>query len=203
MVQRITGGSRPLKVAYDNAKLYNKESINNIILKDGSKFNAKFILLLLNSKLINWFYNNQFTNESTLTVNISKEYLSKIPVKQPSDQQLFITKADIMLSKNKELHTLKQSLLQLLTAKHGGLAVSKKLADWPSLSFKDFLKELEKAKVKLSLPEQSEWMQYFEAEKAKAAALQTLISQTDKEIDEMVYTLYGLTEEEIKIVEGT
>lgn len=36
-------------------------------------------------------------------------------------------------------------------------------------------------------------MQYFESEKAKANAIQQLIDQTDKEIDEMVYQLYGLT----------
>jgi hypothetical protein len=32
--------------------------------------------------------------------------------------------------------------------------------------------------------------------------LQREIEATDKEIDEFVYELYGLTEEEIKIVEG-
>ena len=35
----------------------------------------------------------------------------------------------------------------------------------------------------------------------KAIELKTQIDQTDKEIDQMVYELYGLTEEEIKIVE--
>jgi hypothetical protein len=34
------------------------------------------------------------------------------------------------------------------------------------------------------------------------AALQRQIGGTDKQIDQLVYELYGLTEEEIKIVEG-
>jgi len=33
-------------------------------------------------------------------------------------------------------------------------------------------------------------------------ALQRQIDATDKQIDKLVYELYGLTEEEIKIVEG-
>jgi hypothetical protein len=33
-------------------------------------------------------------------------------------------------------------------------------------------------------------------------AIKNEIDATDKEIDKMVYALYGLTEEEIKIVEG-
>ena len=32
---------------------------------------------------------------------------------------------------------------------------------------------------------------------------QRQIDATDKQIDELVYELYGLTEEEIKLVEGT
>ena len=45
-------------------------------------------------------------------------------------------------------------------------------------------------------------MDYFNQEKEKAQALQAQINQTDQEIDQMVYELYGLTEEEIAIVEG-
>jgi hypothetical protein len=41
----------------------------------------------------------------------------------------------------------------------------------------------------------------FEEQKAQATALQQEIEKTDKEIDKMVYALYGLTEEEIAIVE--
>ena len=37
----------------------------------------------------------------------------------------------------------------------------------------------------------------------KAQNLKSEIDKTDREIDQMVYGLYGLTEEEIGIVEGT
>jgi len=86
LIQRITGGNNPLKVAYDNEQHYNKESINNIILNEGIEYSSKFVLALLNSRLINWFYTNQFTNESKLTVNLSKEYLSQIPIKKCDNQ---------------------------------------------------------------------------------------------------------------------
>jgi hypothetical protein len=39
-------------------------------------------------------------------------------------------------------------------------------------------------------------------EAKQALAIKSEIDKTDKEIDRMVYDLYGLTEEEIKIVEG-
>ena len=46
-----------------------------------------------------------------------------------------------------------------------------------------------------------EWMEVFETKKTEAQALKTEIDRTDREIDHMVYELYGLTEDEIKIVE--
>ncbi len=81
LIQRITGGDRPLKAAYDDKQHYDKESINNLILKEDQPCNIKYVLGLLNSSLISWFYNKRFTNESTLTVNISKAYLSLIPIR--------------------------------------------------------------------------------------------------------------------------
>ena len=43
----------------------------------------------------------------------------------------------------------------------------------------------------------------FNEQKQKAQSLNAEIDRTDKEIDRMVYELYGLTEEEISIVENT
>lgn len=46
-------------------------------------------------------------------------------------------------------------------------------------------------------------MEVFEENKKKALELKTKIEKTDKEIDQMVYALYELTEDEIKIVEAS
>jgi hypothetical protein len=46
-------------------------------------------------------------------------------------------------------------------------------------------------------------MQYFNKKKTEANALQSEINRIDKEIDQMVYQLYGHTPEEIAIVENS
>ncbi|MCD6564828.1 MAG: hypothetical protein J7K53_02690 [Bacteroidales bacterium] len=51
------------------------------------------------------------------------------------------------------------------------------------------------------LGKQDEWEEYFTTYKNEIDQLQDEINTTDKEIDQMVYELYGLTEDEIKIVE--
>ncbi len=46
----------------------------------------------------------------------------------------------------------------------------------------------------------AEWEPLFEKQRRKAAALQADILRTDREIDQLVY---GLTEEEVGIIEGS
>ncbi len=57
--------------------------------------------------------------------------------------------------------------------------------------------ELKKQKEVLSLKDQDEWEDYFNTYKHDIYTLQAEIDKIDKEIDRMVYELYGLTEERL------
>ena len=72
----------------------------------------------------------------------------------------------------------------------------------------DFIKELNKAIKKaggtpLTKKDEFEWLELFEDNNKKAQELQTQITQTEKEIDNLVYDLYGLTLQERKIIEDS
>jgi hypothetical protein len=108
---------------------------------------------------------------------------------------------DLIISTKKELLELSNKLLGNLQRKFALAELSKKLQDWYLLSYAEFINELEKKKVKLSLSEEAEWETYFTSEAKKALELKAQIEKTDKEIDQLVYALYELTEDEIKIVE--
>ena len=101
-----------------------------------------------------------------------------------------------------ELDATLNAMPGLLQSKYTLPKLSRNLENWPALDFKGFLKELHKAKVSLSLAEEAEWLGYFTEQQAKAHALQAQINKTDREIDALVYALYGLTEEEVRVVEG-
>ena len=55
----------------------------------------------------------------------------------------------------------------------------------------------------LTKKDEFEWLELFEENKKKVQGLQFQIAQIGKEIDQMVYELYGLTQEEIEIVENS
>lgn len=65
-----------------------------------------------------------------------------------------------------------------------------------------FLKELKKAKVKLGLSDEAEWIKYFNEQKQKMEELQSEIAGIDGEIDCMIYELYVLMADVVKVVEG-
>ncbi|MCF6270066.1 MAG: hypothetical protein L3J41_10155 [Melioribacteraceae bacterium] len=132
-------------------------------------------------------------------------------------QNHFIQKSEQMLELNKQFQQKKTTFLRrlkdnfaattttrghVLLAKHDPLAITKKLDAFYNFDFKTFVTELKKQKVVISLKDQVEWEEFFNNYKTEINNLQSEINKTDKEIDQMVYELYGLTEEEIEIVEG-
>ena len=79
--------------------------------------------------------------------------------------------------------------------------LNRKLESFYNLDFKSFLVELKKSKTQLSLNQQDEWEEYFNIYKDELVNIQNQMDLADKEIDKLVYEIYGLTEDEIKIVE--
>jgi hypothetical protein len=160
----------------------------------------RFITLILNSKFINHWFTSSF--EAGLHIKINQ--LKHIPIPQipPTEQTPLITQAQKMLDLTAQFNELSSKFTRLLSADLAVAKITKKLEKWYNLEVSEFFAEVGKQNKTLSLTQKSSWLEHFEAEKPKALALQNQITQTDAEIDKMVYALYGLSEEEIAVVEG-
>ena len=176
-----------------------------MIPKEGKDECLKFLLAILASKVCATYFKKSNVNLSRAAfpkLNVNNLLSFPIPEFDKNIVADYTSRVDEIMGKMNETYKLGISFIQLLQSKFDLPKPSTKLKKWPSLEFKGFLAELKKAKVpKLSLDEEAEWMEYFNKKKAEANALQSEIDRVDKEIDQMVYELYGLTEEEIKIVE--
>ncbi len=227
VVIRETGNR--LTSIFTNENIQQNRSLYSIKIEDG-KISYLFLLSLINSKLIQYYYKAKFAANTDIFPKIRIAQVKNIPIKGVSKdhQQPFIEKADRMLLLNKQLLEKKNKFLNRLkdnigaTAPNKGinplgtnspdanplgtpsiLRLTKRLGSFYNYDFQTFIAELKKQKVKLSLIQQDEWEEYFTAYKNEINRLQGEIDKTDKEIDQMVYELYGLTEEEIKMVEGS
>lgn len=204
LFREIPGQNKRIQAVYTDEKSYYGHSITPFLLKS-SEYNIFFVLSVVNSKLISWYASQKCSNFSKKTFpKLNPKDIKEFPIKNTSieHQMPFADKANSMLSLNKEIQDVFQKFQRTLQRKFDLEDLPKKLQDWYLLSYSNFIKELAKKKIKLSLSEEAEWEDYFNQESKKALDLKNQIEKTDKEIDRMVYELYGLSEEEIKIVEN-
>ena len=129
---------------------------------------------------------------------VDKEPLLGMPIKMSSSIEDFSEKVDVIILFNQQLHEHKNKFNRTLQRKF-----NIKLESWHELTYVEFIKELAKKKVKMGLADEAEWEEYFLAEKTKAQQLIAEIERTDREIDQMVYKLYDLADDEIAIIEAS
>ena len=129
--------------------------------------------------------------------NLKNTYIKVIPI---DAQQPFIALADKMLSLNSQLQEKRTRFLRRLNENFEGIKITTALQTFDQWDFKGFVAELKKQKIKLSLVEQDEWEDYFNQYRQACQELSEQIKATDNEIDNKVFDLYGLTQEEREIV---
>ncbi|WP_164470054.1 Eco57I restriction-modification methylase domain-containing protein [Aliarcobacter cryaerophilus] len=196
-----------IQITIDNFGYCVKNGGYGMIIKEDFINSSMFYLSLLNSSLM-WFYlKNLGTELRGGYFRFNTNYINPFPLpklENLEEQKPFIEKADLMLELNKKLQEIKENFISELKLEK----VPTKLQKFEELDFDDFVKEYAKAK-KLKFADKLEernfkndWQRLFENDKKEVLEIQNQINITDKEIDQMVYKLYDLTEDEIKIVEG-
>ena len=170
--------------------------------KDG--FCPEYILCWLNSKLYNYMFECLFDGLRMSggyllysAPNLKNTYIKVIPI---DAQQPFIALADKMLSLNSQLQEKRTRFLRRLNENFEGIKITTVLQTFDQLDFKGFVSELKKQKIKLTLVQQDEWEDYFNQYRQACQELSEQIKATDNEIDNKVFDLYGLTQEEREIV---
>ena len=204
LVLRQTGDS--ITASFDDFGYFVMDSVMVIKLLAESKYNYETILAILNSRLSNFYYNQLVQEKGRTFAQVKPQNIRKlrIPLSIKQEIQLdLVEKVRIISSNNQELIDCSNKLLRTIIRKFEIEVLSRKLGSWFDLSFSEFIIELKKKKIKLSLSEEAEWEDYFLKEQKVALAIKKQIDQTDREIDQMVYELYELTEEEIKIIENS
>lgn len=147
LIQRIRNPKLKIRIVATYAEpkneYYNNSGLTNLIISD-EKYSLKYLLAILNSKLMNWYYRQFFTD-----VNIKPEDLKDLPIK--------------ILDNEKQ-----KPLIQLVNH---------------ILSLNENLSQLSNQHSN------------------KAQMLRAEIEKKDKEIDDLIYGIYGLTDEEMRIID--
>lgn len=198
-------GNSPNFILDNNSLSFGGGTSHSMYLKNESKVHLNFILGVINSKLLSWIIRDICPIKMGDARKYGLSYIKRLPIKISSQeiQNKFVDKVDYLISENQKINNIQSKFQRVLQRKFEIEKLTKKLQEWYLLSYGEFLKELTKQKLKLSISEETEWEDFFTQESKKVLELKSSIVRTDKEIDMMVYELYGLTDEEIKIIESS
>lgn len=188
----------------DNKGMFCNNKVFFITAKDDT-VSLSFLTAVFNSKLCKlWIWYN-CPELLGGTREIRKAYFENFPIPDLTDSQFstinsqLTSLADKMLTLNETLQKKSTNFLKVVKQTFALEKISTKLETFYNLDFDGFLKEL---KQKVTPKTKLEWLEVFEETKKSLQEIQTQIAATDKEINALVYKLYDLTDEEIKIVEG-
>lgn len=118
------------------------------------------------------------------------------------EQKEYVTYVESISSLNKKLSTEINSFHKWLNRTFNIEKLSKKLEKYYELTFEDFLKEIKKHKIDITKRKTQELLETeFNNSINIVKPLQNEINELDKKINHIVYKLYGLTTEEINLIE--
>ena len=167
-----------------------------------NEFDNYFLLGVLNSSVVEYFLHTISTKKQGGYYSYLNSFLSQIPIPDKINPDLAIIVKEIIRMKNETI-TIKSRFLERVKHNLKLEKNTKNLEKFYEMGFDKFLGEISKQGIQLSLKQQDEWEDYFNEYKKELIILQIQIDDINKEINQMIYKLYGLTKEEIAIIEGS
>lgn len=201
LVQRTRRGlARKLICYLDRDKHYNLNRLSNIVMLPDKGFELSYVYLILNSSLLDFYFNRVFNEYEVKPV-----HLKELPIRKTDaeTQKVFSQMAETILRDHAEVQKKARTFLKLLAGNFEIVRFSKQMKSWYHLDWAGMVKELKKKKVKLSVKQQAEWMEHFETQQSEILTILKRITKMDSEIDERVFELYGLSEEEKEMVKNS
>ena len=99
VLQNIFSSESGVIAAYDPNKLLSLDTVTNIIVRNDDE--GKYLLALMNSKLINFYITHSLFNKSRLTMHLDKSYIGSIPIITDPDKRSFNCLKEIIDTLNK------------------------------------------------------------------------------------------------------
>ncbi len=166
------------------------------------------LLAYLNSS-VPWFFLRGFTPELRgAFVRLKSQYVSQVPVfGGPEDAHRLLANlgracTDAARKRWEIVAAVRHRILDLAPPERHKL--NGKLENWHDLDFAGFQAEVKKAfHADVPVKQRSEWETYLADSAREVQALTAQIAAVEMEIDSLVYALFGLTPDEIALLESS
>ena len=190
LFQTISGGIIKASLSKNN-ELTNDKLHILYELNDNWKMN--YILGIVSTNLMNKWLKSVFGNLLEIKIN----QLQQLPIPNATaEQQAEIADlVDQIMSLKQDFAKYLDGSFRLLESELSAtINRNKKLSQFYTLDFPDFITELEKQKNRPTAAQKRNLLELFDTDKSKLLQLQTKIDAVDSEIESLVQGLYGVGE---------
>lgn len=169
---------------------------------NSSTINIKYLLSLLNSKLLFWYFKDIGYNLGGKGYRYKKIFIEQLPVKftDSTNEEKINKLVDELINLNEMITKIKNEFIELMLKEYNVKKISKKLDEFYKLNSQDFLKEVKKQKGVISNKEKID-LEFVN----KSFEINENIKKIDEiedELNKIIYDIYQLNQKEIKIIEN-
>ncbi|MGQ0559592.1 MAG: hypothetical protein ACT4OE_08420, partial [Sphingosinicella sp.] len=136
-------------------------------------------------------------------LELREQYVSRLPV--PSDSPDFQNLAPLaraVQAAHEELFRLSQTTLHRLGDVAQMIETAAAFRKWFNMDFNTLRTAISKRfRTDFSVPERDEWERWYENRRANAVTLNARITDAEAEINDRVYSLYGLDRDDVAAIE--
>jgi len=190
-------------VTYDIGNVSNDTLYSIYVKEDNCIIDLKYLLGILNSKMMKWYYQNEnFLEVGKTMAQVKVIAVRRLPLMISISQEEIIKLVECLLNKCQLRFDNTKAFVNYLRAIYEIKTITEKLSNFYMLDYKAFIDELRKKKVKLTSSQQMDLLTLFEEKKAEIVELTKEINLVEKELDKLVYHIYDLSQEDINLIEG-
>ena len=174
-----------------------------VIFGTDPEISLKYILCLLNSSTLNFRYKSIGKQTGSGVYEYFENGVGNLPIVIATKelQKQLADSADEMIRLNAEISSLSNDFFTILRANNYEIAkIPTALNEFYNLDFKEFLKL---TKLKIDMSEQTSLLKFFDEYKTKFKTLNKQIVKTESKINQAVYKLYELNDDEINMIENS
>ena len=168
-----------------------------------NRFNMKYLTGLLNSNLIKFWLKNQGKMQGDI-FQVDKEPLLKIPVKV-AETEIQEKIGNLVLRLIEQIKLLKNSLetcLEAIKLNYNLQTIPSKLNEFYKMGINPFKEELIGCGVEIGIDKIETLMNWYKEKSSMLLNIEKDIQTLETAINQEIYTLYNISAEEIKIIEG-
>lgn len=160
------------------------------------EINEKFLLGILNSRILEFWYHANFGEKERKTfphLTQNKVLELPIPIITNSQQTQIANLVDQIMELKNEIQNYLGNTFTLWNSDFGqNIAINRKLKKFWELSFEEFVTEIEKQKIKLTREQKRNLIENFGVDQKKATKINQEIDQVDDQIELLVREFYGV-----------